>query len=238
MAVTNTTASTIMSRVAQQTQAPVATQSPATTGTTAAQSGTQLNANFDMFLQLLTAQLRNQSPLDPMKPDQFAQQITQYSAVEQQIRTNSLMERLITSSTSSTATASLGFLGNDVVARGRTADLRGGQASWTLNAPSAATGTITVRDAAGNVVRTENRALARGANAYVWDGRDQNGQARADGLYTIAIEARDAGGASVTVDTSARGRVTAVDFSGAEPMLTIGGARVKLSDVTSVALAR
>lgn len=237
---TGTTSGTnsILSRVAANQAAQAS--STASTGNTILGSGTDtktLNANFDMFLQLLTTQLRNQSPLDPMKTEQFAQQITQFSAVEQQIKTNQMLERLVSSQATGATTAALGFLGNDVTATGNAADLRNGAATWSLNAAGAATATLTIRNAAGAVVSTQARTLTSGANTFTWNGRDQNGVALAEGTYRISIEAKDGAGAPVSVTTAARGRVTAVDFSTGEPILTVGGSRVKLSEVTNVTLA-
>ena len=45
-------------------------------------AGAELNANFDMFLKLLTTQMQNQDPLDPMETSEYTQQLTQYSQVE------------------------------------------------------------------------------------------------------------------------------------------------------------
>jgi flagellar basal-body rod modification protein FlgD len=235
------TPSTAIRRLADsqaQQAASARTQSAVSTTGNAASDSRQLNANFDMFLQLLTTQLKNQSPLDPMKTEQFSQQVTQYSAVEQQIKTNSMLERLIGAQTAGSNTAALGFLGNEIAARGSTAELKGGEARWTLNAPQAASTQISVRNAAGAVVYAETRALGAGSQEFRWSGRDSNGVAQADGNYTIEVQAVGANQQPVSVTTSARGRVTAVDFSGSEPVLTVGGARVKLSEVTNVTLAR
>lgn len=234
-----TTTSDTLRRVAemQGQQADAARASAATAGITGSGTdGRRLNANFDMFLQLLTTQLKNQNPLDPMKTEQFAQQITQFSAVEQQIKTNSMLERLITAQTTGSNTAALGFLGNEVVARGSSADLRGGEARWTLSSPRVGTATITIRDAQGQVVHAEQKIINAGQQEFRWNGRSANGTALPEGTYTIAIDAKGTDQQPIDVTTAARGRVTAVDLSGPEPILTVGNARVKLSEVTNVSL--
>lgn len=236
-----TQVSSTLARISEQSSS--AAEQARASGTSSSFTGTggtdqsRLNANFDMWLQLLTTQLKNQSPLDPMKSEQFAQQITQFTGVEQQIKTNSLLEKLTANQASTATNAALGFLGNDVEARGATADLRNGEARWQLNSPAAGTAaTITIRNAQGAVVRTETRTLSAGTQTFTWNGRNDAGQAQTDGAYTISIAAKTSNGQDTTVETRSRGRVTAVDFSGSEPVLTVGGARVKLSDVTSVAL--
>ena len=49
--------------------------------------------NFDSFLLLLTTQLKNQSPLDPMDTNQFTQQLVQFAGVEQQLKSNETLMR-------------------------------------------------------------------------------------------------------------------------------------------------
>ena len=56
--------------------------------TNVSNSSSQLAENFDTFLSLLTAQLQNQDPLEPVDSTQFTQQLVQFSGVEQQIQTN------------------------------------------------------------------------------------------------------------------------------------------------------
>jgi flagellar basal-body rod modification protein FlgD len=50
--------------------------------------------NFDQFLSILTTQLKNQSPLDPLDSNQFTQQLVQFSSVEQQLKTNDILAEL------------------------------------------------------------------------------------------------------------------------------------------------
>jgi hypothetical protein len=51
-------------------------------------------SDFQTFLQLLTAQLRNQDPLKPMESTEFVAQLASFSAVEQQVRTNDRLDRI------------------------------------------------------------------------------------------------------------------------------------------------
>src|SRR5436190_3307205 len=90
--------------------------------------------NFDSFLMLLTTQLKNQNPLDPLDTNQFTQQLVQFASVEQQLQTNDSLTALLKATQTSTATAALGFVGAQITADGATAHLAGGQAQWSLNA--------------------------------------------------------------------------------------------------------
>jgi flagellar basal-body rod modification protein FlgD len=55
----------------------------------------QLAGNFDTFLQLLTTQLQNQNPLDPLDTNQFTEQLVEFASVEQQINENTNLQTLI-----------------------------------------------------------------------------------------------------------------------------------------------
>ncbi len=74
-------------------------------------SRSTMASNFDQFLQLLTTQLKNQSPLDPLDTNQFTQQLVQFSGVEQQLKTNELLNNMITGSRISAATGAVSFMG-------------------------------------------------------------------------------------------------------------------------------
>lgn len=60
----------------------------------ATEDKTVITADFQTFLQLLTTQMRNQDPLNPMESQEFATQLATFSGVEQQVRTNQLLETL------------------------------------------------------------------------------------------------------------------------------------------------
>ena len=67
----------------------------ATSGSGLANSRKTIADNFDTFLQLLTTQLKNQNPLDPLDTNQFTAQLVQFSGVEQQLKTNEFLEALL-----------------------------------------------------------------------------------------------------------------------------------------------
>ena len=65
----------------------------------------QLAGNFDTFLQLLTTQLQNQNPLDPLDTNQFTQQLVEFASVEQQVNMNTNLQTLISMQQTSEATS-------------------------------------------------------------------------------------------------------------------------------------
>src|SRR6187397_847500 len=84
--------------------------------------------NFDSFLTLLTTQLKNQNPLDPLDTNQFTQQLVQFAQVEQQLKQNDQLATLVSLQKTAQSTAALGFVGETVVVDGSTASLANGQA--------------------------------------------------------------------------------------------------------------
>ena len=105
----------------------------------------QLAGNFDTFLQLLTTQLQNQDPLDPLDTNQFTQQLVEFASVEQQVDMNTNMQTLISLQQTSEATSAMQFLGANVTLSGSTATLAAGRRRLgSLNSPSPATANVTI----------------------------------------------------------------------------------------------
>jgi flagellar basal-body rod modification protein FlgD len=197
-------------------------------------SSARIADNFDQFLQLLTTQLRNQSPLDPLDTNQFTQQLVQFAGVEQQIKTNDSLSALLVANKTSTLTNALNFVGASVTADGSTTALKDGKATWQLNAPRAGTMAYVITDRNGNQVQSGTRTLSGGDQTFVWDGKTANGQIAQAGDYTITIAAKDSNSQTITVKTEVSGVVDAVDVTGSEPILKIGGVSIPMSKVKSV----
>lgn len=70
---------------AQSTAAAVSQKTP---------PATVINSDFETFLKMLTAQLQNQDPQNPIQSADFAVQLATFSSVEQQVRTNELLQNL------------------------------------------------------------------------------------------------------------------------------------------------
>src|SRR5215471_15386211 len=90
--------------------------STASTGSVSnALDNTEIAQNFNTFLQLLTTQLKNQNPLDPLDTNQFTQQLVQFAQVEQQMNMNQSLTSLIALQTANQASQALGFIGSTAV---------------------------------------------------------------------------------------------------------------------------
>ncbi|HEX8662702.1 MAG TPA: flagellar hook capping FlgD N-terminal domain-containing protein [Beijerinckiaceae bacterium] len=193
--------------------------------------------NFDSFLLLLTTQLKNQSPLDPLDTNQFTQQLVQFASVEQQLKQNDTLSALLAATKASATSNAASFIGMQVTADGTTSRLSGGSARWVLNAArNASQAVLTIRDKSGGVVATRTAALTAGAQSFAWDGKTSTGTAALEGDYTLTVTALDAAGQGVSVKTEIAGRVDAVDMTGDTPQLVIGSTRVPMSSVKTLGL--
>jgi flagellar basal-body rod modification protein FlgD len=190
--------------------------------------------NFDAFLLLLTTQLKNQSPLDPLDTNQFTQQLVQFASVEQQLKSNDTLNALLTSARGSSASTAASFVGMQVTADGTTSRLSNGKAEWSINPARNAQIELTVKDAQGNVVAAQIVPMAAGAQRFSWNGITSTGTRAPDGDYTISVAGRDPAGQSVSVKTEVSGRVDAVDLSGDAAVLMVGTSRVPLAQVRSI----
>ncbi|MGC5777746.1 flagellar hook assembly protein FlgD [Methylobacterium sp. NFXW15] len=210
----------------------------ATTSSSSSSSAAGIANNFSQFLTLLTTQLKNQNPLDPMDTNQFTQQLVQFAGVEQQLKSNDRLDSILAASKSASTASATSYIGKTVTTDGVSAQLQSGSATWTLDparaAPKAA---ITISDSKGNVVATQNVALTAGSQAFTWNGKTSAGLTAPAGTYSIKVAAVDATGSNVAVDTSVSGTVTEVDLSGDSPMLLIGTQKVPLSSVQQIGLS-
>jgi len=211
----------------------------ATAGTQNAPQRQLIADNFDTFLKLLTTQLRNQNPLEPLDTNQFTQQLVEFSAVEQAVRSNDLLGKLVAANAANASSTAIGYIGKVVEAAGALTTLKSGNANWTysLNQDSPEA-TVTIRNASGAIVFSELTQLDAGTDTYSWDGRTSSGGIAPEGTYSISIDAKNQDGGNISVSTSVTGEVTGVEFDGAEPVLLVGNARVNLSSVKSVVAAQ
>lgn len=201
-------------------------------------SGNALNKlanDFNSFLTLLTTQLQNQDPLEPMDSKEFTSQLVQFTSVEQSIQSNKNLEKLIALTGGNTSSAAFNYIGRDVKMANPSTNLSNGMANWSYEVDQrAASSAITVLDAKGNAVFTTEGVTGAGSHNFSWDGKDKNGKAFPDGVYSLSVSALDLSKKPVTAKVFTTGTVTNVEVSGDEPSLFIGNVKVPLKDVLSV----
>lgn len=225
-----------MTSVSNVTGQPVTSSNgAAATSSDPATASAQNTANFNSFLKLLTTQLSNQDPLNPIDATQFTSQLAQFSQVEQQVQTNSNLKGLLTAQNATQSMSSISLLGKMVEVQGKAATLQNGSAEWdyTLSGNASATA-ITVTDSQGNVVRSTTGAVTSGAHQFVWDGKADDGTQLPNGQYTVQVTALDSNQASVPVTVDSVTSVTGVSFSSGVAHIETANGEIALSDLVSV----
>lgn len=201
----------------------------------AATNSTGLANNFQTFLTLLTTQLQNQNPLDPLDTNQFTQQLVQFAGVEQQLKTNDSLAQLVTLQQTTQATQALGFVGRTALVDGSTTSMTNSAAIWHLNVPTDSTVEISIANSTGQTVFTGKYTASAGNDIpFTWNGMGNDGTQWPDGKYTISATGKDVANNNIGIAAQVQGVVSSVDLTQSPPLLTIDGASYTLNQVKSI----
>lgn len=205
----------------------------ANTTTTRANDSSVISSDFETFLKMLTTQLENQDPLNPVTSEEFAVQLATFSSVEQQVQTNNLLESL---------TSQLGLNGIS-----QYADWVGMEARAPVNAEfsgqpltlygkpetSAESAELVIKTASGAVV--QRLPLSTSGETLEWNGVLDNGNVAAHGTYSFEVDSFVKGVKSATTPAEVYVPVTEVKLDGTSAKLvTQGGDEVLASSVTAI----
>jgi flagellar basal-body rod modification protein FlgD len=190
--------------------------------------------NFQTFLTLLTTQLRNQDPTNPLDTNQFTQQLVEFAQVEQQLRSNDQLATLVSLQQTAQATQALSFVGDNVTVNSNTAQLANGSATWTMSSPKPSTATLNISNSTGQLVYSGTMTLQAGSNSFKWNGQGSNGTQWPDGTYTMAVTAKDSSGQSVGISTLVTGIVNSVDLTKNPPVLSVNGQNFTVNQIQGV----
>jgi len=220
------------------TTAPVSASTAQTQQQQTAASASQVSGDFTQFLTLLTTQLQNQDPLDPLDTNQFTQQLVEFSGVEQQINTNQKLDSLVSLGSSNNLSSSLGYVGLNINYLSSEFNFDGStsvQSHYVLANP-ASINTIQVIDQDGNVVYSQAGATDTANNEFDWNGQETNGGTAPAGTYTLKISALDDSGAPITSTNTVSGVVRGVETQNGVTNLLVGARAVPLSNVINASL--
>jgi flagellar basal-body rod modification protein FlgD len=198
------------------------TNTGSTANNTASTATTGIADNFQTFLTLLTTQLQNQNPLDPLDTNQFTQQLVQFAGVEQQLKQTEQLKALIAIEKSAQSTQALIYVGNTVAVDGSSQQFNG-SATWNLNSPAAATAKVTITSATGATAYSGTYSMDKGNSSFVWDGVGTDGTQWPEGTYTMTATYKDSTGKDVAIPTEVQGVVDSVDLTASPALLSIGG---------------
>jgi len=207
-------------------------------GTAATTNSTQAAQN--QFLTLLTAQMQNQDPSNPMDNAQITTQLAQLSTVQGITQLNTSVNTLNTNFQASQGLQAANMIGHGVLVPGNTINLSTNTNSsgtsttagaFGLNLPQNITGgTVQITNAAGAVVKTISLgALTQGVQPLSWDGTTDSGGTAPVGNYSYSVTA-SSGTSSVTPTNLEFGMVSSVS-SGAQ------GVTLNLASLGSAAMS-
>lgn len=207
-------------------------QTPTVTASSSNDSGV-ISSDFQTFLTMLTTQMNNQDPLNPMDSSEFAVQLATFSGVEQQVLSNDLLKEL----GGQLGVMNLSQLSGWVGMEARTSspvNFTGDPVAIYPDIPSHADkATLVVRDSYGREV--SRSALNLEADTHTWNGKDGAGALMPDGVYSLSVQS-SAGSApldSTSVFTYARVEEVR-NRNGATELILPGGQVLPSSEVSAL----
>ena len=194
------------------------TSSSSTSSSSSAASDAQ-----DRFLKLLTTQLQNQDPLNPMDNAQMTSQLAQISTVSGIEKLNATLQTLLQGNQDAQSTQAAGLVGHTVLVPGSALTLANSAAVGGVELSSAADKvTVTITDANGLAVRTLSLGkLDAGLHNFVWDGKTDSGAQATDGSYTVSVAASQ-GSNTVTASSLSLGVVRSIIRNSSGMMVDVG----------------
>jgi len=192
-----------------------------------------ITSDFETFLRLLTAQLENQDPLNPLESTDFATQLATFSGVEQQVQTNDLLRGL----SDALGATGIGQLAEWVGREARAAMPVYFNGTPVTISPAPAAGAdemaIVVRGESGGVV--QRFTLPASSEAISWAGVTNDGAPLPDGLYSFTLESSSDGEVISVDEIEVYATVREARLVDGETRLVFdGGATAPVGDVTAL----
>lgn len=211
--------------------AEVQTQAAAQTDSAAAQS--VLSSDFQTFLTMLSTQIQNQDPLNPMDSTEFAVQLATFSSVEQQVLTNNLLEQVNSRMAERDMAALAGWIGLEVRSDAP-AQFSGRSILVSVPENAAATSSeLVIMDNDGKTVA--RREIEAGDTQLAWDGLAADGLPASHGQYAFEVEFFSADSLIGTEPAQAYSRITEAQVdNGSTTLILEGGQRIPASGVSAL----
>ena len=195
------------------------------------------NLGKEEFLKLLVAQLKNQDPMNPTRPEEMASQLAQFSSLEQLINVNALLtEQTASNSVMALAinnSAAVEVLGKEVMALGDTVRVTGtGSDTVTVAVEGAGEATLTLYDASGVIVGSRDVGPVSAGRQDIELGDAATGLAPGDYRYELVVQGAE--GESLEVEMFTRVRIDGLRYSPQGPVLIAGDLEIPLSNIVEI----
>lgn len=190
-------------------------------------------SDFQTFLRMLTTQIRNQDPLNPMQASDFAVQLATFAGVEQQIRGNELLEGLGRQMAVTGLAQMAGWVGMQARVAAPLA-YSGPPVELAPALPATADrAVLVVRNAFGTEV--DRREIAPRGGPLWWDGRGSDGMPLPEGIYSFEAIAFAGGQPMAAVPVEGYARVVEARLAAGEVRLVLeGGSEVAAASVSAL----
>ena len=166
------------------------------------------DSDYQMFLSLLTAEMKNQDPTEPMDSTEFVSQLASFSSVEQQTETNSKLDELLELLAAKTTGNLTEWLDKRVSREGATSfDGRTIDVSVSTH-PSAESARLVVRDESAAIIYTQQ--FNPNSDTVAWDGSTQGTGVAPAGRYSFEVESYASGNLLETIPGSVFDLITEV----------------------------
>lgn len=183
------------------------------------QNGSAVNSDFETFIKMLTVQMQNQDPLNPIESADFAVQLATFSTVEQQVQTNVLLSNLGNQIGALSVAQLSGWVGMDARAE-MPVIFNDSPINLTLrNSELADTAQLVVRNQQGNEIQRMDVPIEGGD--YVWAGMDNFGNPLPAGTYTITTESFSQGDMIASNPVEVHARIVEARNDNGQPVLVM-----------------
>lgn len=163
-----------------------ATTTTSTTDTTTTDSSSIISSDFETFLEMLTVQLQNQDPLDPMDSADYSMQLATFSSVEQQVLSNDYLAEISGKFSTMGLADVAGWVGMETLSDEPTYFDGSSPIDFQASPETRAdTMQISITNASGEVVQVVETNAS--SDVLQWSGLDTDGNAYPAGEYTFEI---------------------------------------------------
>lgn len=205
------------------------------TDKTTANARDNLAATYSQFLTLLTTQLKNQDPLDPMDSKDMTNQMIQLSGVEQQISQTDKMNELLMINQATAVNGALSYIGKEVDYVGGELEYKGSPVGIKYYLDKDASKVkVSVFDKDKKLIWSGDGELKAGGHLINWDGKDKDGKVVAAGDYKVEVGAVDKDNKAVKTTTIVPSTVDGIETTDGQVLLNIGSQKVAIGSIQAV----
>ncbi|WP_134681923.1 flagellar hook capping FlgD N-terminal domain-containing protein [Paracoccus ravus] len=200
----------------------------ATTSLASSSASATDGSDYMTFLRMLTTQVQNQDPLNPMASTDFAVQLATFSGVEQQIQTNNLLSQILSGTTGSTLAQYADWIGREVLTYSPAVYDGDPITVQTAGYSAATSANLVVRDSSGTEIMRQTIPVE--ATEFEWSGFDEAGTQLPQGVYQLQTEYFENDAVVATGVAAVFSEVTGVEASDLGSVILLKGDTSALVD--------